>query len=156
LQVLAEFGYEDTAYKVLLNDASPGWMRQISQGATTAWERFVGYDDMGKPLNRSMNHCGSAAAILFAIEDIAGVHVVSPQMFRIAPIPGGPLEFCDLEYNSPYGMVKVHWEKTAHGYAFEFEIPSNTEAMIELLDGQQYHVTAGIHKYSYDLDKKLY
>ncbi|MBR0429179.1 MAG: family 78 glycoside hydrolase catalytic domain [Lachnospiraceae bacterium] len=156
LKALAEYGYDETAYQVLLNIASPGWLTQIEQGATTAWERFVGYDDDMHPLGRSMNHCASATGVLFAIEDIAGVRMMLPYTFYIAPIPGGGLEYCDLEYNSPYGMLKVHWEKTAEGYAYDFEIPSNTDAIIQLLDGQRYQVTAGSYHYSYDTTRKLY
>jgi alpha-L-rhamnosidase len=82
--------------------------------------------------------------------------MMMPYTFYIAPIPGGGLEYCDLEYNSPYGMLKVHWEKTAEGYAYDFEIPSNTDAIIQLLDGQRYQVTAGSYHYSYDTTRKLY
>lgn len=156
LKVLAELGYEETAYKVLLQQNAPGWMSQLEQGATTIWESFVGYDEFGHPLNKSMNHCASAADIIFAIEDIAGVRMLNPYQFSIAPIPGGNLDFCDLEYNSPYGMVKVHWEKTPTGYSYDFEIPSNTDALIHLVDGQQYHVSAGAYHYIYDATKQLY
>ena len=156
LNTLAEFGFEETAYKVLMNVQAPGWLSQLAQGATTAWESFVGYDEEGHPLNKSMNHCGAAAAILFAIEDIAGVHVTEPYTFKLAPIPGGDLDFCDFEYESPYGMVKIHWEKTSKGYDYDFTVPSNTRAHIQLVDGQEYTVYAGEHHYSYDSTKQMY
>lgn len=147
MKVLAEQGYEECAYKILENRSVSGWMSQLEEGATTSWESFCGYDEFMRPQPKSMNHMAAAAAVLFAIEDIAGVQIQAPYAFRIAPIPGGGLDSCELEYNSPYGMVKVHWEKVAGGYDYEITIPSNTDATVQLKDGARYHITAGTYHY---------
>lgn len=39
-RVLCEYGYEDTAYKLLLQDTRPSWLYAVEQGATTIWETW--------------------------------------------------------------------------------------------------------------------
>ena len=39
-RVLCEYGYENTAYKLLLQDTRPSWLYAVEQGATTIWETW--------------------------------------------------------------------------------------------------------------------
>ena len=36
--VLAQYGYIETAYRLLLQDTKPGWLYAVKKGATTIWE----------------------------------------------------------------------------------------------------------------------
>ena len=47
--VLAKYGYADTAYKLLLQPDAPGWLYEVGKGATTVWETWTGIDENGKP-----------------------------------------------------------------------------------------------------------
>ena len=53
--VLAKYGYADTAYKLLLQPDAPGWLYEVGKGATTVWETWTGIDENGKP-HESLNH----------------------------------------------------------------------------------------------------
>ncbi len=41
-EVLAKYGYADTAYRLLLQDTAPSWLYEVKQGATTVWETWTG------------------------------------------------------------------------------------------------------------------
>lgn len=47
--ILAEYGYLETAYKLLLQDTMPGWLYAVKKGATTIWETWDGINESGKP-----------------------------------------------------------------------------------------------------------
>ena len=40
-------GGSETAYRLLLNPEKPGWIYEITQGATTVWETWEGYVGKG-------------------------------------------------------------------------------------------------------------
>ena len=48
LFVLADNGYADVAYKMLLNTRCPSWLYEVRVGATTIWERWDGLDENGQ------------------------------------------------------------------------------------------------------------
>lgn len=47
LFALADNGYADTAGRVLMNSAFPGWLYEVDMGATTVWERWNGFRRTG-------------------------------------------------------------------------------------------------------------
>lgn len=69
LFALADNGYVDVAYKMLLNEVCPSWLYEVKSGATTIWERWDGLDengncpigDDGTDMMISYNHYASGA-----------------------------------------------------------------------------------------------
>ena len=55
-EVLAKYGYADTAYKLLLQDTAPSWLYEVKQGATTVWETWTGIDRNGTPSESQNNY----------------------------------------------------------------------------------------------------
>lgn len=53
--VLAEYGYAETAYKLLLQDTMPSWLYEVKKGATTIWENWDGINEKGE-VKASLNH----------------------------------------------------------------------------------------------------
>ena len=90
LQTLTDFGYVDTAYKMMENEACPGWLYEVVKGATTTWENWLGIDENGKP-NNSLNHYAPGAAAAWLFTHVAGIRPAEPgfRKIRIQPIPGG-------------------------------------------------------------------
>ena len=39
--ILSDYGMEDIAYGLLLNEEYPGWLAEVKLGATTVWERWL-------------------------------------------------------------------------------------------------------------------
>ena len=142
---LTEAGESETAYKVLLNPEKPGWLYEVTQGATTVWETWEGYT--GKGDCGSLNHYSPGAVVGWLFDTCAGIHVDGERRFTISPIPGGGLTHAEASYLSPYGLVKSRWEKTESGYKYEIEIPANTTAMVLLPDGRTENVQAGSYTY---------
>lgn len=85
LPVLTEAGETETAYRMLENRSSPGWLAEILDDATTIWESWEG--------NVSHNHYSPGAVCQWLFETAAGIRMDGERRFLIAPIPGGTLTF---------------------------------------------------------------
>ena len=40
LDILCDYGYEETAWKILWQTKCPSWLYEIEHGATTVWENW--------------------------------------------------------------------------------------------------------------------
>lgn len=148
LEVLTQYGYVDTAYKMLENTQAPGWLAMVEQGATTVWENYQAYDENGHPLLQSMNHYSPGAVCAFLFEEVCGIRVAGENRFSIAPIPGGTLGFAQASYLSPYGKVCCGWKKENGKTHYTVSIPSNTTAEIQLPGKDLFTVESGTYEYS--------
>ncbi|MCM1027958.1 MAG: alfa-L-rhamnosidase, partial [Roseburia sp.] len=132
LSILVQYGYVDTAYKMLENTVAPGWLAMVEQGATTVWENCNGYDEEGHPVLQSMNHYSPGAVCAFLFETVCGIHVAGENKFYIAPVSGGTLTEAEGSYDSPYGRVSCSWKKTEGKVCYSVAIPANTTAEVVL------------------------
>lgn len=145
LDELTEAGDSETAYRLLLNPEKPGWLYEVTHGATTVWETWEGYTgrgDMG-----SLNHYSPGAVCQWLFDTCAGIRVEGENHFVIAPVPGGALTRAEASYQSLYGEVKSRWKKNEEGLKYTVTIPVNCTAKIILADGRQEVVRAGEHVY---------
>ena len=143
LGVLVKYGYVDTAYKMLENTKAPGWLAMVEQGATTVWEVYNIFDENGHPKPSSMNHYSPGAVCGFLFDTVCGITVSGENRFRIAPVPGGTLNFAEASYDSPYGKVESSWEKRENGIKYVFNIPANCTAEVCLPGGERRILFAG-------------
>ena len=132
LPALAENGYLDTAYRMLENTKASGWLAMVSQGATTVWEGYLGFDEAGHPKNSSMNHYAMGSVCSFLFEYVCGITVVAENRFRIRPLPGGSLQFAKAEEETPYGRIAVMWEREENTIRYIVSVPANTTAVLQL------------------------
>lgn len=146
LGVLTEMGRSDLAYKMLENEACPGWLYQVKQGATTTWESWEGFS--GYQGTGSYNHYSPGAVCQWLFDTCAGIRVDGENHFTIAPVPGGTLTYAKGSYQSIYGKVESCWEKAAEGTKFVVTIPANTTAEIRLPGGMLHFVKAGTHSFT--------
>ena len=146
LGVLTEAGESETAYKMLLNTEKPGWLYEVTHGATTVWETWEGCT-IGAVNTGSLNHYSPGAVCQWLFDTVCGIRVDGENRFVIAPVPGGTLSHAEASYRSLYGEVKSRWEKTEQGVKYTVEIPANCTAEICLPDGRTETVTAGVHEY---------
>ncbi|MBE6835155.1 MAG: alfa-L-rhamnosidase [Ruminococcaceae bacterium] len=147
LEVLTEYGYLETAYRMLENTKAPGWLAMVEGGATTIWENYIMYDENNHPLTHSMNHYSPGAVCAFLYDTVCGIRISGENSFILKPQPGGTLTFAKADYNSPYGRITSEWEKKDGKTVFNFEIPSNTTASLVLPNGKTELLKSGKHTF---------
>lgn len=149
LQVLTDYGYVDTAYKMLENTKQPGWLYAVSKGATTVWENWEGITDKGEPID-SHNHYAPGAVAAWLFSHCAGIRPLKPgfEEILIKPFPGGSLTFARAEYKSCKGTVISSWKYDNDVFTLQVEIPNGVHARIELPDGTRHVLSGGKGKWS--------
>lgn len=147
LPVLADYGYVESAYKILEQEECPGWLYNVKNGATTipeSWKSMVEKTD-------SQNHYSYGAVCDFLFSRTAGIMIDEKQPgykhFIVKPIPGGSLKYAKAKYESIYGSIRSEWKKTENKIEFTVEIPCNTTAAIHLPSGEVYETGSGVYTY---------
>lgn len=136
-QALTEYGYEETAYRLLRQTEYPSWLYSVTQGATTIWERWNSYTtESGFGGNNSMNsfnHYSLGAVAAWFYRCVLGIHgdPGNPgyQKFILKPSIGG-FDFACGSYESNYGMIKSSWKKQDRQVEWTITIPANTGAKV--------------------------
>lgn len=135
-RVLADYGYVETAYRLLLQEDAPGWLYAVKNGATTIWESWEG--NMGGTGFASLNHYSKGAVVSWLFEGICGIHVNGEKIIiepQVCPL----LDHAEAVYKSPVGEIRSGWrfiEKEADKMVeYVIVIPANTEAEF-ILPGQ--------------------
>jgi len=135
LQVLADHGYADTAFRLLEQETCPSWLYAVTKGATTIWESWRGVKPNGE-LSGSLNHYSYGAVCNFLFSGIAGIRPVwdvpGYKHFLLKPMYGGKLTHASATFESPYGTIRSSWEMAGQGVSYRFEIPANTTATVML------------------------
>lgn len=156
LFALCDNGYQDVAYKMLLNQKCPSWLYEVKMGATTIWERWDGLDengvcpigDDGTDLMISYNHYASGAVGDFLYRRVAGIEPVSAgyKRFRIAPVTGGGLSHAEASVNTPYGRVSSRWEKDGDKFKIDITVPVGTVCELILPNGLKKELFSGNYR----------
>lgn len=149
--VLADNGYVETAYKLLLQEGTPGWLYQVKQGATTVWESWEG--NTGTEGVASLNHYSKGAVVAWLIEGICGIRV-SDGKIRICPQPHPLMRHAEASFDAPCGRIESGWKYTDDGLEYSITIPANTEAVFILPDGTEKILPAGEHRFTVPCKKQ--
>lgn len=148
LQVLADNGHLDVAYRLLLQRNSPSWLAMIDRGATTIWENWDGADSGAG----SLNHYSKGAVASFLHTHVAGLrpHDDHPayERFIVAPEPGGGLTWARAHHDSPQGRVESAWSLDGDRLTISVTVPSGSIAELRLPDGSVEHLPPGRHERS--------
>jgi alpha-L-rhamnosidase len=138
-KTLAENGYADMAFKLLLRKEYPSWLYPVTQGATTIWERWDGIRPDGSFQDKAMNsfnHYSYGSIGEWLYQYIAGLNPCESQPgykhFVLSPHPGGGLTRAKAEFESMYGKVISGWKLENGKMFYQVEIPPNTTATIVL------------------------
>jgi alpha-L-rhamnosidase len=151
LSVLTDYGYAETAYKMVENRTRPGWLYAIGKGATTIWENWNGIDDEGVPRD-SFNHYAFGAVTAWFFSRVAGITPLEAgyKSISIAPIPGGSLTHVGCRYKSSAGQIRSSWNRTERDFDLSITVP--TETTVRMPDGTIHQVSEGEHTFSCRLD----
>lgn len=142
-KVLAENGYVDTAYRLLLQDTMPSWLYAVKKGATTIWENWDGINEKGE-VKASLNHYSYGAVCGWLFSGVCGIRLEQGHIV-IRPMPHESLRHAKASYLSPVGEIVSGWRYEEGKVIYEIEIPSNAEADVILPDGRQERLEAGRH-----------
>jgi alpha-L-rhamnosidase len=149
LPTLADAGYADLAYALLLQATPPSWMHMLDRGATTIWESWEGIAD-GLP--SSLNHYSKGAVASFLHTHVAGIQQADDEpayrTFRIAPQPGGGLTSAEAAFDSPYGRIESSWRLDGDAFRLVLTVPPGTSAEVVLPDGAQHRAGPGLTEFT--------
>lgn len=154
--VLTRFGYQDVAYKLLLQETYPSWLYPVKMGATTIWERWDGIKPDGSFQNitmNSFNHYAYGAIGDWMYRAVAGINSVESapgyKEIVIAPKPGGGLKNASASLETLYGKVSSAWKIEGNKTVFDIVIPPNTTAKIILPNATSSVVGSGVYHFEY-------
>jgi alpha-L-rhamnosidase len=128
LQALAEGGRSDVVYRMVTQEAKPGYGYQLRMGATSLTEAW----DANR--HASQDHFMLGQVVEWFYRDLAGIDFdPSAPGFRnvvIRPQPVGDLAWVDAAYGSVRGTVSVRWERRGGRFTLKVTVPSNTTATV--------------------------
>jgi len=137
---LADTGYVDDAYHLLLQTENPSWLYPVTMGATTIWERWDSMlpDGSVNPGEMtSFNHYALGAVASFLHRRVAGLGPAAPGYTRLAvrPLPGGGLTHAGASRRLPTGTARVRWHRSGDVFRLNIEVPDGVAADVEMPDG---------------------
>jgi alpha-L-rhamnosidase len=131
LEVLAEHGHPELAYRIAIQETYPGWGYMLANGATTLWERWE--NKTGGEMN-SHNHpmLGSVGSWFYKyaagiLPDLDGPGF---EKFTVKPVIFDQLTFVDGEYESVKGPIRSAWRKEAGSICLDLSVPGNSSATV--------------------------
>lgn len=132
-KVLSDYGYVETAYKLVEQTTCPSWLYAVTKGATTIWEHWDGIDENGVP-RESLNHYSYGAIVGWFFQCVVGIDIeknsAGYKHFIISPKPGGSLTKAKGIYNSLYGKIESSWEYLKECLKLKIKVPPNTSAKV--------------------------
>lgn len=156
LPVLSASGQNDLATFLLQSREFPSWGYEISNGATTIWERWDSYtkeDAFGRH-NAAMNsfsHYAFGAVCEWMFATLAGIRSDGPGFKRIViqpnpPSPGSnsmhqPISWVRASYDSIRGTIRSDWKIDQGKFHLHVTIPANTTATVYLPTGDAAGIT---------------
>lgn len=150
LDTLADYGYWETARRLLLNNAYPGWLYEVDMGATTVWERWNSLMPDGTPNPDGMNsynHYAYGSVMEFAYRRIAGIEAAAPgfKKIKISPTPLKGLPEFEASYRSVSGNIISKYENIGEKIIYSINIPEGIEAEICIPNEEPVRVVGGEH-----------
>ena len=127
LQALTDNGYADVALAVATQTTYPSWGYQISQGATTGWERW-------ETVTRSRDHAFEGTIDDWFYRDLAGITPTAPGYSQITISPHVPaaLDHVSATQDTAAGTVSSSWTKTHGKLHLQVRIPANATATVHV------------------------
>jgi alpha-L-rhamnosidase len=149
-EVLTRFGYDSTAYQLLLRKNYPSWLYPVTMGATTIWERWDGIkpdSTFEVPSMNSFNHYAYGAIGDWMYKNIAGINYVEEapgyKKIIIRPHLTDSLTFASSSIKTYYGNVSSEWRKESEYLLFNVDVPANSTAVIFIPASDIEQVTEG-------------
>lgn len=138
LPVLSEWGMNELAYTILLNETYPSWGYTIRNGATTIWERWNSFDretGFGDETMNSFNHYSLGSCGEWLTGYMCGIRpdpadpafhtvIIAPELD-----PLGRVQQASAYYDSRFGRISSVWKRQEKGVLFTLTVPEGVQAM---------------------------
>ncbi len=123
--------YEEyrTLFELADKRSFPGWGYWIEElGATTLFQNWDG--------SQSRNHIMFGSIGDYFYKGLAGINIDESNPgfahFIIKPSLDNDITWVNAGHNSPYGKIESYWEKKEEEIVFEFTIPANSSAELQI------------------------
>lgn len=150
---LSAHGQNELACSLLLNEEYPGWLHEVSLGATTVWERWNSLDENGTISGtgmNSLNHYAYGSVADWMYRYMCGFHPHMAETVRmtIRPMPDERFTYVKGCFESVFGTYRSEWRRRAEGgFEYEIEVPFNANAEIIFPDGRKHLVECGVYRF---------
>ena len=136
----------DFMYQMLKKRNYPSYLYMLDNGATTMWEHWNG--------ERSHIHnCYNGIGSWF-YQALAGIRpdeqAPGYKHFFIEPQIIESLTWVEASQNSPYGTIKVRWEKNKQTLSLHITVPKGSTATL-ILPNEQIELISGTHQFNRNL-----
>lgn len=138
-RVLSENGYNDIAYRLLLNEEFPSWLYEVKLGATTIWERWNSLRPDGKFSElgmNSLNHYTYGSIVEWMFRNMCGIQPLEEypgfRRIRLAPQPNQKINFAKAKLNTAAGLYESGWKYEGEKLIYNFRIPFAAQAELVL------------------------
>ena len=160
LPTLSEWGMNDLAYTILLNDTYPSWGYSIRNGATTIWERWNsftkedGFADVGM---NSFNHYSLGSCGEWFTGYMCGIlpNEETPAFakIKIAPQldPERRIKSARASYECSYGTIVSSWGIRDEEVDFNLTVPEGLEAKF-IYRGKEFSLVAGENHFTLPIE----
>ncbi len=157
LFALADNGYAQTAYKLLLQESCPSWIYELRKGATTLWEQWNAITPQGEIREPSMNHYAYGAVGDFLYRRVLGLEALSSgwKDFCFKPLLGGDLTWAKGQIETPYGLVEASWEISEGKFKLKVKVPVSARCKVILPSGKIISVVSGSYSFEEAFEEDL-
>lgn len=151
LPALVKIGESELAAKLFLQTDVPGWLYQVTQGATSIWERWDAIAPDGTihdPEMNSYNHYAFGAVCQWLFEGVAGFRP-DPQKpgfahIRLQPVIIPELGNVQAHHDSAAGRIEAEWSVNAGMVTYSVTIPAGATATFVPTPDQSDLVVDGV------------
>ncbi|MCR5547583.1 MAG: family 78 glycoside hydrolase catalytic domain [Bacteroidales bacterium] len=153
-RVLADYGYAETVYRMMLKEDVPAWGAWRAQGLTTLAETWA--LDLVRFRDASANHVFLGDICAWMVRYLAGIRFEMDAdggcSLSFAPCTVEGLDWAKASYHSVRGLIGSKWERTDRGIELSIVVPANTKATVEY-GGRVQEVGGGKHTFIFDEEK---
>ena len=133
LDVLADGGHVEEAWRIVTQETYPGWGYMLSKGATTVWERWEYLT--GGAMN-SHNHPMMGTVDAWFYRHLLGINPdfghPGFERFTLKPsLPEG-LAWAEGSMETVKGTIRSSWRQEKGRLVWEVDVPANTTAEIHV------------------------
>lgn len=139
LRLLCDFGYKESALKMMMQTEYPSPLYLLSTGATTTTESWSGMDE---PFEYdSMNHYALGSFARWFYECLGGIRPGENggfEKFILKPTFYAELGYVNTKYKSPFGEINSTWHHIGNNkFKWSFILPQGSCADVILPNGKK-------------------
>lgn len=131
-EVLADYGYEELAYKVITNKTFPSWLDMFASGATAITESWLGEKDPDKSL--SMAHFSLGSVVAWFFEYLGGIRINESEAglthIVLKPVMIKEIGSFAVRYQSRYGEIYTEWHFEKDVPIFNYRVPEGVSVTV--------------------------